>query len=308
MFSKWFKQSPKIETVRKIHPSSLPTKKKVSPIDQRSNQKRRELPKKMKPQKQSNLKKLPQQPKELPSQIESNLKKAPQQPKKLPSQIESNLKKLPQQPKELPSQIESKTSAEAEFTKPAFSSDSALNLQEILDQVTRLTDAIPKIEELYQQLHESAHLIQSLSQLHEQTAHLLSAMQSAPNFKDIQNQLSALKELSSNTALYEMLTSLDKKINEVTQPKQSIVVEKIMVEKVLLDKIDLSNNFGQLGIKDLTGHLNIGTTYSTDSDQVNEEVKDLFSVKLKEKKIDEHTTETTMSSGSETEKSDHSEE
>ena len=47
MFSKWFKQSPKIETVRKINPSSLPTKK-VSPIDQSSNQKRKELPEKMK--------------------------------------------------------------------------------------------------------------------------------------------------------------------------------------------------------------------------------------------------------------------
>ncbi|MED4210864.1 hypothetical protein [Priestia megaterium] len=273
MFSKWFKQSPKIETVRKINPSSLPTKKKASPIDQRSNQKRKELPKKMKTKKQSNLKN--------------------------PSQ----------QPKKLSSQTEPKTSAEAEVTKPVLSSDSALNLQGIIDQVTRLTDAIPKIEELHQQLHESAHLIQSLSQLHEQTAHLLSAMQSAPNFEDIQNQLSALKEKSSNTALYEMVKTLDKKIDEVTQPKQSIVVEKIMVEKVLLDKIDLSNNFGQLGIKDLTGHLNIGTTYSADSDQVDEEVKDLFSVKLKEKKIDEHTTETTMSSGGEPEKSDdHSEE
>jgi hypothetical protein len=272
MFSKWFKQSPKIETVRKINPSSLPTQKKATPIDQRSTQKRKELPEKMKPKKQSDI------------------------------------KKPPQQPKKLPSQTEPKTSAEAEFTKPALSSESALNLQEILDQVTRLTDAIPKIEELHQQLHELAHLIQSLSQLHEQTAHLLSAMQSAPNFEEIQNQLSTLKELSSNTALYEMLTSLDKKISEVTQPRQSIVVEKIMVEKVLLDKIDLSNNFGQLGIKDLTGHLNIGTTYSADSDQVDEEVKDLFSVKLKEKKVDEHTTETTMSSGGETEKPDHAEE
>lgn len=198
---------------------------------------------------------------------------------------QSNLKKPPQQPKKLPSQTEPKTSDEVEFTKSVHSSDSALNLQGIIDQVTRLTDAIPKIEELHQQLHESAHLIQSLSQLHEQTAHLLSAMQSAPNFEDIQNQLSALKEESSNTALYEMVKTLDKKIDEVTQPKQSIVVEKIMVEKVLLDKIDLSNNFGQLGIKDLTGHLNIGTTYSADSDQVDEEVKDLFSVKLKEKRL-----------------------
>ena len=57
MFSKWFKQSPKIETVRKINPSSLPTQKKAGPIDQRSNQKRKELPEKMKAKKQSNLKK-----------------------------------------------------------------------------------------------------------------------------------------------------------------------------------------------------------------------------------------------------------
>lgn len=112
MFSKWFKQSPKIETVRKINPSSLPTQKKAGPIDQRSNQKRKELPEKMKAKKQSNL------------------------------------KKPPQQPKKLPSQMEPKTFAEAEFTKPALSSDSALNLQGIIDQVTRLTDAIPKIEEI----------------------------------------------------------------------------------------------------------------------------------------------------------------
>lgn len=112
----------------------------------------------------------------------------------------------------MPSQTEPKTSDEVEFTKPVHSSDSALNLQGIIDQVTRLTDAIPKIEELHQQLHESAHLIQSLSQLHEQTAHLLSAMQSAPNFEDIQNQLSALKEESSNTALYEMVKTLDKRL------------------------------------------------------------------------------------------------
>ncbi|PLS01546.1 hypothetical protein [Neobacillus cucumis] len=40
-----------------------------------------------------------------------------------------------------------------------------------------------------------------------------------------------------------------------------IIIEKINIEKVILDKYELNNNFGQLGIKELKGKLNIGATY-----------------------------------------------
>ncbi len=49
------------------------------------------------------------------------------------------------------------------------------------------------------------------------------------------------------------------KKEEVLQPP--IVVERLNVEKLIVDKVELNNNFGQLGIKELKGRLNIGATY-----------------------------------------------
>jgi hypothetical protein len=40
-----------------------------------------------------------------------------------------------------------------------------------------------------------------------------------------------------------------------------IVIEKLNVERLVVDKVELNNNFGQLGIKELKGRLNIGATY-----------------------------------------------
>lgn len=44
-------------------------------------------------------------------------------------------------------------------------------------------------------------------------------------------------------------------------PDPPIIIEKIHIEKIILDKYELNNNFGQLGIKELKGKLNIGATY-----------------------------------------------
>ncbi|MED3651814.1 hypothetical protein [Heyndrickxia sporothermodurans] len=47
-----------------------------------------------------------------------------------------------------------------------------------------------------------------------------------------------------------------------TRPdQQPIIIQKVNVEKILLDKYEQTNNFGQLGIKELSGQLNIGATY-----------------------------------------------
>ncbi|MDN3019313.1 hypothetical protein PH210_24385 [Paenibacillus sp. BSR1-1] len=43
-----------------------------------------------------------------------------------------------------------------------------------------------------------------------------------------------------------------------------IIIEKINIEKIILDKYELNNNFGQLGIKELKGKLNIGATYGSE--------------------------------------------
>ncbi|MGG4169341.1 hypothetical protein ABEW00_18010 [Rossellomorea vietnamensis] len=45
------------------------------------------------------------------------------------------------------------------------------------------------------------------------------------------------------------------------QEPTKIVIEHLSIENVNIDHADLSNNFGNLGIKDLKGQLYIGTTY-----------------------------------------------
>lgn len=70
------------------------------------------------------------------------------------------------------------------------------------------------------------------------------------------------------------IKSLEKEISQMKkEPKQTetivekeppIIIEKINIERVYLDKYELNNNFGQLGIKELKGRLNIGATYGTD--------------------------------------------
>ncbi|WP_433742562.1 hypothetical protein [Falsibacillus pallidus] len=46
---------------------------------------------------------------------------------------------------------------------------------------------------------------------------------------------------------------------DVENPK--INIETLNVDKVIVESLEYSNNFGQLGIKELTGKLNIGTSY-----------------------------------------------
>lgn len=74
--------------------------------------------------------------------------------------------------------------------------------------------------------------------------------------------------------LKEKIKSLEKEIFDMKkEPKQTetivekeppIIIEKINIERVYLDKYELNNNFGQLGIKELKGRLNIGATYGVD--------------------------------------------
>lgn len=74
----------------------------------------------------------------------------------------------------------------------------------------------------------------------------------------------------------ERITSLSKKIqlleemilgaesqNETTSysSKPTYIIEQVNVENIVIEKVDYANNFGQLGIKELSGSLNIGTTY-----------------------------------------------
>jgi hypothetical protein len=76
---------------------------------------------------------------------------------------------------------------------------------------------------------------------------------------------------NKNSSIEKKLESLEQEIKKISLLQQQgehvqppIVIEKINIEKIVLDKFELNNNFGQLGIKELKGRLNIGATYGGD--------------------------------------------
>lgn len=77
-----------------------------------------------------------------------------------------------------------------------------------------------------------------------------------------------LSSLESNMIEMEKtisrLQDLHNQENEKKSNEPPIIIEKINIEKIILDKYELNNNFGQLGIKELKGKLNIGATYGSE--------------------------------------------
>lgn len=84
--------------------------------------------------------------------------------------------------------------------------------------------------------------------------------------KSASSHISAL--LSKITDLEERLAKLEipeknPKDIDITQNEAppSVHIENLRVDKIIVEKLDYTNNLGQLGIKELTGRLNIGTSY-----------------------------------------------
>lgn len=73
--------------------------------------------------------------------------------------------------------------------------------------------------------------------------------------------------------------------SELKTKDPPIIIEKINIEKIILDKYELNNNFGQLGIKELKGKLNIGATYGSEfTPSFDEETKKPFNHNTERKK------------------------
>ncbi|MED4204030.1 hypothetical protein [Neobacillus mesonae] len=110
--------------------------------------------------------------------------------------------------------------------------------------------------------------------------------------KELRKKLSLMelniKELEA--ALHALQNQ--KKVDQGTKTNEPpIIIEKINIEKIILDKYELNNNFGQLGIKELKGKLNIGATYGGEFTPMmkNEEEEELKKEKEKaEKPVSEH--------------------
>jgi hypothetical protein len=96
-----------------------------------------------------------------------------------------------------------------------------------------------------------------------------------------------LMHLEHKLAELETLLKKDKqellqKIHAVTTEKgkekeeqPTFKIEHLQIDKIVIEKLDYANNFGQLGIKELSGKLNIGTSYEGDfSKEVEEKLKE----------------------------------
>lgn len=78
----------------------------------------------------------------------------------------------------------------------------------------------------------------------------------------------------------EFLPSDVPKREEKVQP--TVKIEHLQIDKIIIEKLDYANNFGQLGIKELSGKLNIGTSYEGD---LAKEVKEKLNEKLAQAKV-----------------------
>lgn len=97
--------------------------------------------------------------------------------------------------------------------------------------------------------------------------------------------------------LIEKCNEFTKKIRETEDPtmEQDLIVKTLYIDKLYLDKYEQNNNFAQLGIKNLSGALNIGATYGSDAvpKEITEQVKeDITKMKTVKEEMEKHQTST----------------
>lgn len=81
--------------------------------------------------------------------------------------------------------------------------------------------------------------------------------------KELKKKISFLE--TNIEELKDTVAKIKMEKQEPIEPKDPpIIIEKIHIDKIVLDKYELNNNFGQLGIKELKGKLNIGATYGSE--------------------------------------------
>lgn len=93
--------------------------------------------------------------------------------------------------------------------------------------------------------------------------------------KSLKKKLTSLEnDIEEMKKTLSVIQEQEKGVQEKTviSKEPPIIIEKINIEKIILDKYELNNNFGQLGIKELKGKLNIGATYGSEyTPNLNEE-------------------------------------
>lgn len=111
-------------------------------------------------------------------------------------------------------------------------------------------------------------------------------LQLKQSLHDLQKEMESLKSQLVSNGIQEA-TNLPE--DENLHVDKRIVIEKLIIETVNIENADLSNNFGNLGIRELQGQLYIGTTY--DSLKTKEAMEKKFSGSLSQNNVDVEKSE-----------------
>lgn len=79
----------------------------------------------------------------------------------------------------------------------------------------------------------------------------------------LEKRLTTLEKLTNkNIAMNETMTNQNNKLcKKCSEDGQPIIYQEFKIEKFFVDQYTQENNLGNIGIRELSGHLNIGTTY-----------------------------------------------
>lgn len=141
-----------------------------------------------------------------------------------------------------------------------------------------------------------------------------------PFHSSIQRRILALEQnyLLINevqAGLQKQMNDLIEKFNQFSQNKggsedlplqQEPIFKTLYIDKLYLDKYEQNNNIAQLGIKELSGALNIGATYGKDAipKEVTEQVKeDIAKMKTEKEEMQKQQTNTEQTKGSQDDES-----
>jgi hypothetical protein len=102
--------------------------------------------------------------------------------------------------------------------------------------------------------------------------------------KKLEKKVAELEHLVQSNILIDredFHTFLEKIQPSSQEAQASIHVEHLQVDKIIIEKLDYSNNIGQLGIKELTGKLNIGTNTEGDfSKEIEKQLNEKLGTKV----------------------------
>ena len=126
----------------------------------------------------------------------------------------------------------------------------------------------------------------------------------------LENQISSLEKKSTENikANQNLKNKQEEAPKENPHEGQPIIFQEIHIDKLFMDKYEQTNNLGQLGIKELSGHLNIGATYDKGvipNELVEEWKKEMNSLnQMKENQLKNETDEDCSNNREELAKSD----